>query len=144
MKYMNTMSTNMKIINLVLLVLIVIGTYLLFTQDKWVAPLTNYILSFDKSEDFKTGSRWTGKINAVKTDCLFDGICSVTVSGVEVVVIQGMVALNEGEEVGTLRGVESIGDMQKYIGKEANVFARRINNQLFTLYGNNDFYIELK
>ena len=138
------MSNKVKALNVFLLVLIVIGIGLLLTQDKWVTPLTNYILSFEQSEDVKVGSKWTGKINSVRTDCIFDGICSVTVSNVEVVVIQGMVALSEGEEVGTLRGVESIGDMQKYIGKEANVFARRINNQLFTLYGNNDFYIELK
>lgn len=134
----------MKALNIFLLVLIVIGTYLLSTQDKWVTPLTNYILSFEQSEDAKVGSKWTGKINAVKTDCIFDGICSVTVSDVEVVVVQGMVALEEGEEVGSLLGVESISDMQKYIGSEANVFAKRINNELFTLYGNKDFFIELK
>ncbi len=141
---MNKMTTKMKIVNIILLVLIVIGTYLLFTQDKWVTPLTNYILSFENNEDLKTGSRWTGKINAVKTDCIFDGICSVTVSDVEVVVVQGMVALEEGAEVGKLIGAESVSDVSKYIGKEANVFARKIGNNVYSLYGNSEFFIEIK
>ncbi len=135
----------MKFIRIFLLVLIIIGIGLLLTQNTWVPKLTNYILKDELlANNTKTGSRWTGKIDSVKTDCIFDGICSVTVSGVEVVVVQGMVALQEGEEVGQLRDVESVSDMQKYIGKEANVFARKISSNLFTLYGNQEFFIELK
>jgi hypothetical protein len=135
----------MKIIRIVLLVLIVIGIGLLLTQKTWLPKVTNYLLGEELAQyDTKTGSRWTGKINSVKNDCIFDGMCTITVSGVEVVVVQGMVALQEGEEMGQLRGVESVGDMEKYIGQEANVFARKISSNLFTLYGNKDFFIELK
>lgn len=133
----------MKVLNLFLLILIIIGTYLLFTQDKWVTPLTNYILSFENNKNENVGSRWTGPISKVKTDCLFDGICSVTVSGVEVVVVEGMKALDDNMEVGKLLGVESISNVSKYVGKNANVYATRINNDLYTLYGNKDFYIEI-
>lgn len=141
---MNNYSNKLKFFNVFLFVLIVLGLYLLLTQEKWVTPLTNYILSFENKEDVKVGSRWTGKINAVKNDCIFDGMCTITVSDVEVVVVAGMVPLQDGEEVGKLIGVESVGDMERYIGKEANVFARKINSNLFTLYGNKEFFIELK
>lgn len=135
----------MRFIRIFLLVLIIIGVGMLLTQKTWVPKLTNYLLKDEMTKnESKVGSKWTGKINSVKNDCIFDGVCSITVSGVEVIVVQGMVALQEGEEVGTLRGAASVGDMKKYVGKEANVFARKISNDLFTLYGNSEFYIELK
>lgn len=135
----------MKFIRIFLLVLIIIGIGLLLTQKTWVPKLTNYLLKDELSvNETKIGSRWTGKIDSVKNDCIFDGICSVTVSGVEVIVVQGMIPLAEGEEVGQLRDVESVSDMQKYIGKEANVFARKISSDLFSIYGNKEFFIELK
>lgn len=139
---MKKMSTKMKALNIFLLILIVIGIYMLFTQDKWVPKLTNYILSFDESKR-NIGSRWTGPISAVKMDCIFDGICSVTVSGVEVIVSNGMVPIQQEIGFGSLKGVESIGDFQSYIGKNANVYAKRITNEVFTLSGSNEFYIEV-
>ncbi len=134
----------LKFIRIFLLVLIVLGGVLLLTQKSWVPKVTNYILEKQNyKDDTKTGSKWTGKISAVRNDCIFDGMCTITVSGYEVVVVQGMVALQDGEEVGSLKGVDSVSDASKYIGKEANVYAKRIDNRLYTLYGNKDFYIEI-
>lgn len=140
---MRKINTNIKILNIFLLVLIAIGVYLLFTQDKWVTPLTNYILSLEDNKNVNTGSRWTGPISAVNTNCLFDGICSITVSDVEVIVVGGIAVVNNNEKVGKLIGVESVSDVKNYIGKNANVYAIKITNNLYTLYGNDDFYLEV-
>lgn len=133
----------MKIVNVVLLVLIIIGTYLLFTQDKWVTPLTNYILSFDKNEDYNTGSRWTNKVTSVRTDCASDGVCSVTVGDVEVIIDNGG-RLVPPENMGKVIGKYSTYPIEDFVGKTATVYARKINSKLFTLEGNSDFYLEVE
>lgn len=138
------MNNKLKILNIVLLVLIIIGLGLIFTREKWVPGLVDFIISFEK-EEIKTdiGSKWTGKINSVKTDCIFDGVCSVIVSGQEVMIIEGMRTLGPNEEIGKLLGVESIGDIENYIGKNANVYAKRNSDGIYTIYGSKDFYVEI-
>lgn len=130
-------------LNKFLLVIIVIGIGLLFTQKYWVTPFVDFILSKETTLDGNTkGYRWTGKISAVDTSCFFDGVCSVTVGGKKVIVVEGMKA-EPTKEVGSLLGVESISDIENKIGKQASVFADKNIRGEYTLYGSRDYYIEI-
>jgi hypothetical protein len=86
---------------------------------------------------------FTGKIESVRTDCFFDGVCSVTIDGKEVVILTGE-RLGPSRQVGSLKGVESIGDLENEIGSEARVYASEVKKDAdYTLYGSNDFYVQV-
>lgn len=85
------------------------------------------------------GETFEGKVEAYSTGCFVDGICSVTVNGKVVIVTRGWAR----DPVGTLRGVESIGDVEKKIGHNAKVYALK-TSEGYTLYGNKEFYIEIQ
>jgi hypothetical protein len=134
----------MKFIRIFLLVLIIIGIGLLATQKSWVPKVTEYLLRNETiTVDTKTGSRWTNKITKARTDCTFDGICSLTIGGVEVVVSGGDRMPPEGG-MGKITGEYANLPLEKLVGKTASVYARKINNNLFTLEGNSEFFIEIK
>jgi len=86
----------------------------------------------------ETSEKFSGTLQAVSTGCFVDGICSATVDGKVVVIIRGW----SQEVVGSLKGFESIGDMEKYIGRTVTVYAKKTSDG-YTLYGNKDYYIEL-
>ena len=135
----------MKTINIILLALIIIGIGLIVTQKKWVPGVVNYIISKETTASpYKDGFRWFGPVTGVRTDCFFDGECSVSVANIKVVVNMGdVMPTAENREVGSLINVDSISDFQKHIGDRAEVYARKIDNGDFTLYGNVQYYIKL-
>lgn len=134
----------MKIVRIILFILILVGISLLLTQKYWVHRVVNYIIESELEEtvsDGKSGYKWSGIISVVRTDCIFDGICSVTVGGREVVINSGM-TLEAQKDVGEIKGGLSIGDLQKYVGDEANVYATKVGDK-YTIYGSKDYYIEV-
>ena len=48
------------------------------------------------------------------------------------------------ETVGKVIGVESIGDLAKHTGETVGVYANKLRDGSYTLYGNADYYIDLK
>jgi hypothetical protein len=84
------------------------------------------------------GEYFEGKISAFSTECFVDGECSVTVGGKKVVTTRGWAR----DPVGSLKGVESIGDIEKNIGKTGKVYAAKTQDG-YTLYGNKEFYLEV-
>jgi hypothetical protein len=80
-----------------------------------------------------------GTISAFSTQCFADGICSVTIGGKTVVTTIGW---HQGP-VGALRGVGSIGDLDKKIGSLAKVYAQKTDTG-YTLYGNADYFVEVQ
>lgn len=86
---------------------------------------------------------FTGTISSVNTGCFADGICSVTVSGKDVILLTGM--RTGSVAVGSLKGVESIGDLEKHIGDKAKVYAARTTEggADYTLYGSTSYYVEV-
>lgn len=93
--------------------------------------------------DTKTET-FTGTISAVSTACFADGICSVTVDGKEVILLAGL-RVAPVPAVGTLKGVDSIGDLEKEIGSKARVYAAKTSegDADYTLYGNASYYVEV-
>jgi hypothetical protein len=80
-----------------------------------------------------------GTLTEVTTGCFADGECSVTVDGKHVTAIMGW----SRDVVGSVEGVEGFGDLEKYLGKEIEVYAQRLDPQTYTLYGSEGFYIRL-
>lgn len=90
------------------------------------------------------GETFSGKIEAVNTGCFADGICSVTISGKEVIILTGMRA-GVIPPVGSLKGVDSIGDLEGKIGAAAKVYAAKTTEggADYTLYGSTSYYVEV-
>ncbi len=89
-----------------------------------------------------TEQTFSGKITAYSTGCFVDGICSVTV-GDKVVIITAGFRMNV-PPVGTLQGVESIGDLETKIGHTATVYAHKNSSKEYTLYGKASYYVKVQ
>ena len=87
--------------------------------------------------------RFEGTVSAVDTSCFFDGICSVTVDGKRVIVVMGGRRIDPLPEVGMLKGVESIGDVEAHIGERAAVYAEKTAEGDYTIYGSAEYYVEI-
>jgi peptidoglycan hydrolase-like protein with peptidoglycan-binding domain len=87
---------------------------------------------------------FTGTISAVDTACFADGICSVTIGGKKVIVLAGY-RTDTAPPLGSLKGTESIGDLEKEIGSKAEVYAAKTTEggNDYTLYGNTSFYVKV-
>ena len=90
-----------------------------------------------------TPTTFTGKLSAVDTSCFADGVCSVTVDGKKVILLTGM-RINI-PPVGSVKGVESIGDLESKIGSEVEVYAVATGESGadYTLYGSTSYYVKV-
>ncbi len=86
---------------------------------------------------------FSGTISAVDTGCFADGVCSVTIGGKNVILLSGFRI--SPPAVGSLKGVDSIGDLGSRIGATANVYAATTSGSAadYTLYGSKDYYVEV-
>jgi|GEM_PF-2484806 len=86
---------------------------------------------------------FTGEISAVNTGCFADGICSVTVDGKEVIVMAGMRI--DVPPLGSLKGVDSFGDLENEVGSKAEVYAAptKEGDADYTLYGSTSYYVKV-
>ena len=92
----------------------------------------------------ETGAkRFSGTVSAVDTGCFADSVCSVTIDGKKVILLQGGRSLSPDTIVGKLIGVNSIGDIEGKMGAFANVYAGLTPEGDYTLYGNSDYYVEI-
>lgn len=82
---------------------------------------------------------FSGKIEKVDTGCFADGECYVVVGGNHVVLNVGW----NKEPVGKIIGEDSIGGLEKHIGQNATVYARRLSYSKFSLIGSMDYYIKI-
>ncbi len=85
-------------------------------------------------------ANFSGKLSEVNTACFADGECFVVIDGKHITTTLGW---RQGV-VGSIRGVESVGDMEKHIGDEFEVYAQDKGDGTYTLYGSEGFYIKLK
>lgn len=114
-----------------------------------IAPAVGYFGPLTRAKVMQDSApvataRFTGKIEAVDTSCFFDGVCSVTIDGKKVILISG-IRINI-PPVGTLEGVDSVGDLENEIGTEAEVFAA-VNTtgvEEYTLYGSTSYYVRVE
>lgn len=83
--------------------------------------------------------RFSGVIESYSTGCYADGECSITIGGKKVITTLGW----HQEIVGTVKGIESLDDLENRVNVRANVYARKIDGG-YTLYGKKDYYVEIK
>jgi hypothetical protein len=86
------------------------------------------------------GERFMGKLEKVDTGCFADGECFVVVGGKHVTTTIGW----SQNVVGSIKGAESIGDLENMIGRTVEVYASKSPEGTYTLYGNANFYIHVK
>ncbi len=82
---------------------------------------------------------FTGKLEEVNTGCFSDGECYVTVGGKHVTTLRGW----SRDTVGSVQGVEGFGELEKYIGKNVEVYAHVNPDNTYTLYGSEGFYVKV-
>ncbi len=80
---------------------------------------------------------FSGRLTSVDTSCFADGVCSVVIDGVTVIITVG----RRQEVQGSLVGVPSIGDLESYIGELATVYAKALPDGTYTLYGDANYYV---
>lgn len=85
-------------------------------------------------------ANFSGKLTEINTGCFADGECFAVIDGKHITTTLGW----RQEVVGSIQGVESIGDMENYIGQEFEVYAQDNGDGTYTLYGSEGFYIKLK
>ena len=105
----------------------------------YFGPLTRAQILLDTAP-FETAT-FKGKISAVDTACFADGVCSVTIDGRKVVLAAGL-RINV-PPLGSLTGVDSIGDLEDEIGSEAEVYAAKVQDGSYTLYGSTSYYVKV-
>lgn len=85
-------------------------------------------------------ANFSGKLEEVNTGCFADGECYVVVDGKHITVLMGW----SRDTVGSVQGVEGIGDLEAHIGSEVEVYAQDMSDGTYTLYGSEGFYVKLK
>lgn len=90
-----------------------------------------------------TTETFSGTITAVDTGCFYDAVCSVSINGKKVVLVKGGRGMSPDIKVGKLLGVESIGDLEQKIGSHANVYATTTPEGEWSLYGNDQYFVEV-
>ena len=93
--------------------------------------------------EIKDVKRFTGKVEDVDTGCFVDATCSVTISGKKVILVTGGRSMGP-KEIGKLIGAEDIGDIEKKIGRDAEVYADKLSENEYSIYGNKDYYVKIK
>jgi len=127
-------------------VVLVAGSVLLFS-DSAEAPDA---LQADQSEELGTEAEkaesklpagtisFGGTLDAVSTACFADGVCSATIEGKTVILIEGF---RQGV-VGEVRFEDGIGGLEAHVGNPVGVFAEIVSEGEYTLYGSEEYYIE--
>lgn len=85
-------------------------------------------------------ANFSGTLEEVNTGCFADGECYVVVDGKHITVLRGW----SRDTVGTVQGVEGIGDLESHIGAEVEVYVQDLSDGTYTLYGSEGFYVKLK
>jgi hypothetical protein len=121
--------------NILLILILVIGGVLIYTQNKKDVSTEEV-----PAEGKLKVANFSGKLEEVNTGCFADGECYVVVDGKHITSIMGW----SQETVGSVQGVEGFGDLEGYIGKEVEVYAQDTGDGKYTLYGSEGFYIKVK
>lgn len=86
----------------------------------------------------RDSEKFSGAITKLKTDCAFDGECSIFVGDKEVV-ISGGEMISE-----TKKGTSEINSFQSsWIGSKVDVYAQKLSSQKYTLIGSTKYYVKL-
>lgn len=135
---------NILIIVIVLILLLVLGNGIYWYMSRDIIGADRQIPSEDIVIDDTDGKIkadvFQGKLEEVNVGCFVDGECYVVVDGKHVTTIMGW----SQQIVGSIQGVESIGDLESHIGEDVEVYAQDKGDGSYTLYGSAGFYVKLQ
>ncbi len=90
-----------------------------------------------------TPEKFSGILKEVNTGCFSDGECYVVVDDKgamkHVTIALGWTQATVGRIIGT----DSMGNMEKFIGKNINLSVSKLDADNYTLYGNADYFIDV-
>ncbi len=134
-KYYNKNMKNKYWVILILTLIILIFLFLSYKYQKRIQNISNPI----------QGIKFTGIVTETNNGCWADGVCSIKVDDKWIVAeIGGLRPPNSKPEIrGNLIGISFSQDTDKYIGKKVEVYAKQTDNNSFTIYGNEKYYIKL-
>jgi hypothetical protein len=136
------------IITFIIALVIISFVYIILNNNKELIEDTPVLL--DRSEESddadvteeanpNLGVVFRGKLQEVNLGCFVDGECYVVVDGKHVTSVIGW----SQEITGSVIGVDGFSDLEAHIGKDVEVFARKVSGtENYTLYGSADFYIK--
>lgn len=127
-----------------ILLLILIGVYVYWRAMNQAANIENNgdlrvgeQVQEQPEANLKT-AKFSGKLEQVNVGCFVDGECYVVVDGKHVTTTLGW----RQEVVGSVQGVESIGELEGFIGGDMEVYAQDKGDGTYTLYGSPNFYVK--
>lgn len=137
------MSKQNKYILIGVVVAIAIVAFI-WVQRSGTKPVENNNTGDVQGEATDSGAKtFSGTVSAVDTGCFADAVCSVTIDGKKIILVQGGRGLPPDTVVGKLIGVDSIGDLEGKMGAFANVYAGLTPEGDYTLYGNSNYFVEI-
>ena len=119
-----------NILSWIIVIGLIIGGVCLYKKG----PRENTAVNLPGTETF------SGKLEEVNTGCFADGECYIVVSGKHVTVLMGW----SQATVGHIMGAESFGDLEARIGSSVEVYAAKTSDGAYTLYGSEDYYVNVK
>jgi hypothetical protein len=128
---------------IIILILIILAISWYQSRNKTVQPeqapvITQQPATLSDSEKFE------GTVTAYDTACFADGVCSVTIGNKKVILEVGGRVSDKPEPAGQLVGVASIGDLETKIGSQAEVYARKLSDTEYTVYGSSTYFVKIK
>lgn len=111
-----------------------------YEEDAPVSRVSEEVIeeSADEGTSQET-AQFQGELQEVNTGCFSDGECFVVVDGKHITTTMGW----SREVVGSVRGIEGFGDLERHIGEQIEVYAGVTEDGAYTLYGNEEFFIQL-
>lgn len=114
------------------------------TQDKNTQQEINQRWNAIPSDEVK----FTGTIESFSGLCTVDGDCTLTVSGKVILIAQGGLSADSLQKRATQPTAQLIGlslsellqNHERYIGRKAEVYAKKIGDNYYSLYGSEGYY----
>ncbi len=88
----------------------------------------------------QTPTKFSGILEKVDTGCFADGECFVEVGGKHITLVLGRNRTVSGEIIG---GDNSIGGLEAFIGKKVEVYANKLSERDYSLYGSADYFVKV-
>lgn len=98
------------------------------------------ITSEVETETLSGEEKFSGVLEEVNVGCFADGECYVVVDGKHVTTMIGWT----NAVVGSIKGVEGFGDLERFIREEVEVYAGVKKDGTYTLYQKAEYYVALK
>lgn len=132
----------MKITRILLIIVLLIIAFLLYRAGEQKPNDADRVDNNGELVDSQSEAQlFTGTLTEFNPGCYVDGECYAIVDGKHVTIARGW----SQETVGSVTGTDSgMGGLESHIGGEVEVYAQYLDENTYTLYGSEDYYIDIK